>query len=451
MSGGFSGLTNAGAALNAQRYGLDVTGQNISNANTPGYTRKRADLTEVGPVAGVATLYATPGRAATGVSVAGTTRLNDPIVDGRARAEHGRNGYLQTNSTMLSSVEDLFNEPSDTGLAEQLNGFWNAWGSVANNPGDLASRNVVLQKAAALAGTLNESSAALTRITAGVAQQLTDVTAQINTATSALAQINGAIAVATASGSDANSLADQRDQLLMSLSDLAGAQSSIQADGSATVTIGSQLLVSSTTASTVSVSAANQLIVGAVGSGAAGGSVQGLLDGLTTVLPGYAAQLDAVAAALSSNVNAAQLGGYDLAGNPGGALFSGTAAGTIGVVVTNPSLLAASGTPGGNLDSSVALGLAGNGGAPGGANERYQQLVGGLAADVKRSDQQAAVQASVTSSVDALAQSSAGVSFDEEATAMLTYQRAYQASSRVLTTVDEMLDTLISHTGRVGL
>lgn len=447
----FSGLTNAVAALNAQRYGLDVTGQNIANANTPGYTRKRADLTEVGPVPGVATLYATPGRASAGVNVSGTTRLNDPIVDARARAEHGRNGNLQTNSGILSSVENLFIEPSDTGLAEQLNGFWNAWGAVANNPGDLAARNVVLQKAAALAGTMNEASAALTRSTAGVTRQLTDVTGQINAAASALAQLNGAIAVATATGSDPNSLADQRDQLLMSLSDLAGAQSTIQSDGSATVTVGSQTLVSSTASSTVSVTAVNQLLVGGVATGATGGSVQGLLDGLGTVLPGYAAQLDAVAAALAGNVNTAQQGGYDLAGNPGGALFSGTTAATISVAVTNPSLLAASGTPGGNLDSSVALTLAGFGRAPGGADDRYQQLVGGLAADVKRGVQQATVQASVTSSVDALAQSSAGVSFDEEATAMLTYQRAYQASSRVLTTVDEMLDTLISHTGRVGL
>ena len=209
--------------------------------------------------------------------------------------------------------------------------------------------------------------------------------------------------------------------------------------------------MSSTTASTVSLSASNQILVGGTPAGPAGGSLQGLVDGLTTALPGYAAQLDAVAAALASTVNASQTSGYDLAGNPGGPLFAGSTAATLSVVVTNPANLAASGTPGGNLDGSVALGMSQLGSSNSGADAAYRGLVGTLATDVQRASQQASVQQAVTNSIDELAQSSAGVSFDEETTNLLTYQRAYQASSRVLTTVDEVLDTLISHTGRVGL
>ena len=121
------------------------------------------------------------------------------------------------------------------------------------------------------------------------------------------------------------------------------------------------------------------------------------------------------------------------------------------MAVTNPATLAASGTPGGNLDGSVALGLSRLGSSSSGADAAYRSLVGTLATDVQRAVQQAAVQQAVTNSIDELAQSSAGVSFDEETTNLLTFQRAYEASSRVLTTVDELLDTLISHTGRVGL
>ncbi|MBV9821403.1 MAG: flagellar hook-associated protein FlgK, partial [Actinobacteria bacterium] len=88
MTSSFSGLTNALAALNVQRYGMDVTGQNIANANTPGYTRQRADLAAVGPAAGVAALYATQ-HASGSVTVTGTSRLNDPMIDSRARTEHG--------------------------------------------------------------------------------------------------------------------------------------------------------------------------------------------------------------------------------------------------------------------------------------------------------------------------------------------------------------------------
>jgi flagellar hook-associated protein 1 len=446
----FSGLTDALTALNASRYALDVTGQNISNANTPGYVRQRAELAEAGPIPGVAALYATQHADST-VTVSGTSRLNDPVIDMRARSEHGRNGYLQTSAGTLSSVQDLFDEPSDNGLAEQLNDFWNSWAAVANHPGDSASRNVVLQKASALAGTLNETSAALGRISQSLTDQTNAAVTQINTAAGELAQLNGAIAVGTATGSVDNQLLDQRDSLLMNLADLAGAQASINPDGTATVSIGGQTVVSSTTATAVSTNASNQLLVGGSATGPAGGQLQAMLDGLNTTVPSYTAQLDAVAAALASTTNTAQAGGYDLAGNPGGPLFSGGTAATIGVAITDPTLLAASGTPGGNLDGSVALTMSQLGNSAAGADTSYRTLIGTLATETQRAGQQAAVQQSVTDSVDALATSSSGVSIDEETANLLTYQRSYQASSRVLSTIDETLDILINHTGRVGL
>src|SRR5438128_29691 len=150
MTSSFSGLTNALAALNVQRYGMEVTGQNIANANTPGYTRQRAELAAVGPATGVSALYAT----------------------------------------------------------QHPNG-----------------------------------------------------SATVPAAT-APAQLNGNIAVATASGTNTNALADQRDVLLLKLADLTGAQTTILADGTASVNVGGQSLVSSTTASTISLSPTNQILVG---------------------------------------------------------------------------------------------------------------------------------------------------------------------------------------------
>ena len=122
------------------------------------------------------------------------------------------------------------------------------------------------------------------------------------------------------------------------------------------------------------------------------------------------------------------------------------------MAVTDPTKLAASGTPGGNLGR---LGRAGHVrlGSAGRRRRRRLPHHDRHPGHRRRSGppSRPRVQQSVTTSVDSLAQSSAGVSFDEETTNLLTYQRAYQASSRVLTTVDETLDTLISHTGRAGL
>jgi flagellar hook-associated protein 1 FlgK len=387
-----------------------------------------------------------------GATVSGSSRLNDPVIAGRARAEHGRNSSLQTSAATLSGVETLFNEPSDTGLSEQLNDFWSSWSGVANHPGDASARNVVLEKAAGLAGTVDASSASLGRLTEGLAGQLTDATRQINTAAGALAQLNGAMKVAIASGGNINTLADQRDVLLMKLADLAGAQASTQADGSVTVTVGGTELVSGTIAKTLAGGSGSSLTVGGVVMAtSAGGVLHGLVGSLGTILPGYAAKLDGVASALVNSVNTLQRNGYDLSGTAGGDLFAGTSAATLKVRMTDPSKLAASGTPGGNLDNSNAARLAAVGSSATGADSQYGQLVSMLGADVQSRTRQAAVQQSVTSSVDDLAESASGVSLDEKTSSLLTYQRAFQASSMVLSTVDEMLDTLISHTGRVGL
>ncbi|MGZ4556316.1 MAG: flagellar hook-associated protein FlgK, partial [Mycobacteriaceae bacterium] len=375
-----------------------------------------------------------------GATVFGSSWRNDAVIAGRARAERGRNSSLQTSAATLAGVETLFNEPSDAGLSEQLNDFWSSWSGVANHPGDASARNVVLRKAAGLAGTLNASSASLGHLTEGLAGQLTYAIRQINTAAGALAQLNGAMKVAIASGGNTNTLADQRDVLLMTLADLAGAHASTQAGGSVTVTVGGTELVSGTTAKTLAGGSGSSLTVGGVVmTTSAGGVLHGVVESLGTILPGYAAKLDGVASALVNSVNALQRNGYDLSGTAGGDLFAGTSAATLKVRMTDRSKLAASGTQGGNLDNSNAARLAALGGSATGADSQYGQLVSMLGADVQNATRQAAVQQSVTSSVDDLAESASGVSVDEEGSSLLTCQRAFQASSRVLSTVDDML------------
>ncbi len=449
MSSTFGGLINAGAALAAQRYGLDLTGQNIANANTAGYTRQRADLQATGPVTGVPTLYAT--QSSSNVSATATaTRVDDVVLDARMRTEQARNSQYSTTSTQLSGVESLFNEPSDNGLTEQLGGMWNSWAAVANNPTDLSARSVVLEKAAGVAASLNSGAASLATLTSTATAQLNQSVVDLNTAATSLAQVNTAMIAAKATGADTNALSDQRDGLLLTLANAGGAQATLQPDGTATVMLGGQTLVAGGTANTVGLTG-TQLTVGGTATSTVGGTAQGLVDTLNTTLPTYSAKLDAVASALASTVNAAHQAGYDLAGNPGGAFFTGTTAATISVAITDPKAIAASSTPGGNTDGGTALALAGFSTKAGGADVAYQDMIGTLGSDVQRASQAASVQSAVTTTVNNQQQSVSGVSFDEETTNLLTFQRAYQASARVLTTVDDMLDTLINRTGKVGL
>ena len=448
----FSGLTNASRALAAQTYALAVVGNNIANANTPGYTRESAQLTASGPVAGLPTLSSVSNSVDGTVDAVGTTRMNDPVLDARARTETSRSGYLDTTAATATNVEALFPEPSSNGLSEQLNKFWNAWSGVQNSPGDTSARNSLLGAASTLTAGLNSTSTGLSDLANATQTQLSTTVNSINQNAQSVGRLNTAIKIATASGTPTAALMDQRDNLLSSLASSAGASAALQSDGTVTVSLGSTVLVSGSTVTTVGVDSADNVTVGGSAVTLTGGSAKAQSEALTTTIPAYQASLDAVASKLASTVNGAHEAGFDLNGNAGGAFFTGTTAATITVAITDPKAVAASATGSGtaDLDGSVAGTLANMGTLAGGADSLYKTMVAGIGSDVQNTAQQSAVQTSVTASVNSLQASTSGVSYDDEVTNMLQFQRAYQASSRVLTTVDEMLDTLINHTGRVG-
>jgi flagellar hook-associated protein 1 FlgK len=456
----FSGIQQAANSLAASQYGLQIVSQNISNASTPGYTRQAVDLASVDPVGGVPRRYAVGGGPG-GVTVTGTARLNDSVIDARARTEHSHSAQADTTASQLSQIEDIFPEPSDTGLAEQLSTFWSDWAKVANDPGSAAPRTVLLQDGATVASTLNSMSTSLSDVAASTTQSLGNDVDAANTAATQLDSVNSQIAIGTATGANVNSLLDQRDQLLDQLSSLVGGVASINPNGTASVQVGGQALVigayngTPSSVSSLTVDATPTVSVGGTAVTLTGGSAAASVTTLTTTLPQMKTQLDAVASALATAVNGAQSTGYDLSGNAGTAIFgtsdgSGTiTAANIAVTMTDPSLVAAAATSssGGNLDGGNALAASNLGTAAGSADKVYGGLVGQVGSASKLAQQRQSTQDAVTASVDTLRQSASGVNLDEELTNMLTLQRAYQASSRVLTTMDSLLDTLINHTG----
>lgn len=451
MTSWFAGLGRASSGLEAARYGLNVVSQNMANANTAGYTRQVANQVSVD--GGVGGIFSGPGTTG-GTAISGTARQTDPVLDSRVRNEHARSALADTTATQLNSVETVFQEPTDDGLSGQLSDFWNSWGALANNPGSSAVRSVVVKEAATLAGTLNTMSGSFDDVVHSVSSDLGNDVAGVNVAAGQLAELNGQIAVATATGTNANGLLDQRDQLLDTLSKLAGATATLQPDGSATVTVGGQQLVNGVTATTMSVdSTSYALTVGGAVASVGSGSIGAKTTALTTTLPGYRSQLDAIANSLISTVNSIQAGGRDQAGNTGTAMFTGSGAGGIAVALTDPSLVAAASasSSGATLDGSNALAASQSATAVGSPDAQYAKLVGGVAASSAVAQQQSTTQDAVTAGVDSLKSSVSGVSLDEEAASMLQYQQAFNASSRVLTTIDSMLDTLINHTGLVGL
>jgi flagellar hook-associated protein 1 FlgK len=471
MSTSFSGLTNAASALAAQQYAMGIAGQNIANANTAGYTRLRANFAEQTAVAGVPRAWSTIAQSGVGtVTSTGATRLNDPVLDARSWTEHGRDSAASTTHTSLSSVESLFDEPSSNGLSEQLSNFWSTFntlaGTLGGSQGSNSAKSAVISAASGVATTLNALSQSMANVATTTRTQLTDTVSQINAAASSLAGVNNQIALASATGQDINALSDQRDQLVLSLSKLGGVATTIEPNGTAAVTMGGQSLVSVNAAfsastanplvltTTASASPSDVLSIGGSAVGPAGGVAQSLTAMLNTTLPAYTAQLDGVASAVASTVNGALTAGYTDTGVAGISLFTPSSgpvtAATISVAFTNPNLLATTTTVGGGAGNEIPIALAASARVTGSADDQYGQLVTGIGSAVASASLASSIQSAVTGNVDAQQASTSGVNYDEETTALMAYQRAYQASARVLTTVDEMLDTLINGTGRVG-
>src|SRR5690625_5305170 len=128
MRSTFSGIDIARRSLQAHRQALDVTGHNIANANTPGYRRQVARLATTAPFA-APTLNqgATTGQMGTGVHVTSVQRMVDTFVQHQLNLERQGEAYWQQREQLLHEIELTFSEPSDTGLANALDQFWDAW------------------------------------------------------------------------------------------------------------------------------------------------------------------------------------------------------------------------------------------------------------------------------------------------------------------------------------
>jgi flagellar hook-associated protein 1 FlgK len=461
----FTSLNTALSALRYNRVAMDVSSSNIANVSTEGYARRRVEGEAVGGPTQPA-MWSRYTGVGDGVRVSGVNRMTDELLNVRGRREHGNQAYLDVRQASLERVEDGLGEPGDAGVAAALAEFRASWHELDNNPGSSAARAQVLADGRSVVDAIR---AQARHVEAEAGDQrvrlLGDVT-EINTVARSLADTNRAVAAGTLNGSDVGVLLDTRDQLALRLAELTGGKATIQANGHADVTVNGVALVTGGAAGTFTVTSGvtptgdsdgnpvTFAIVDASGTtpvpSGIGGEVGGIADLLTTTLPAYLGGLTAVAQDLADTVNTQHTLGYDKAGAAGTPLFSYTASdvlGTLAVAITDPALVAASSVAGppGNLDTGNAKQLA-RGGA---VEDAYQRLVNGLGTEVLESRRRAANQQVVTGQVDSAREQLSGINLDEEMVNLLSAQRAYEAASRVMTTVDSMLDTLINRTGLV--
>jgi len=465
MSSTFVGLSTALNSLMAQRTALTVTGQNIANVNTPGYTRQRAELTAIGPASRVGLNNGTTiEHVGSGVTVTAITRLADDFIDARQRDAHAAVALTDAQSSALTQVESTINEPSTTGVAAKLVDFWSTWHAVATDPSSTSARQTLVSNGSALVNLLQTGRRSLESAHTAARTQLDALTVQVNTAAASLAELNRQIRLAGATGVATNELLDQRDQQAMTLATLTGATSSPQPDGTVDVALAGVKLVDGLSAGRLTVTGGSTLADAGslstsvttgpppvttpvtIGSGTIGGTV----EALTRIYPDAAASYEDVTSALVSGVNDLQATAQDAQGNPSPPFFSGSSLATLTVSTTPERVGAAPRTGSPSLNSSVADATAQLATSTTGADARWSALAASTGIKVQSSTKALQVQTIIVNQADAARSSQSGVSLDEEMANMLTFQRGYEGAARVLTSVDQMLDTLINRTGLVG-
>jgi flagellar hook-associated protein 1 FlgK len=429
------GLQTALSGLIAEQTALDTAGNNIANANTEGYSRETVLLEPTTPLTIPATSSKTGEGAqlGTGVSVTTITRIRNTYLDAQYRTQNSALSAASTQAEILERAQSAFNEPSSAGIASQLSNFWNAWNNLATSPTSEAAKEAVAAAGKQLASTFKQLSSQLTTIATQAEEQydsLTGPAGEVEDYAKQIAQLNGQIKLSEEAGQPPNDMLDRRDELLDKLSSLANITVTEEPDHMDTVSFGeaAKPLVEGTT-----VNWPQKLTE------ASGGRLGALL-GLTGpkgALTALQTGLDGVAETLADTVNEHLTKPF----------FAGKTAATLAVAV-KASEVQASGTKavGGNEVAQEIAALRG-----GAAEQSYAALVEKVGSSVRAAaDEQSNLQTTVTAISDQR-QSVSGVSLDEEMTNLIAYQRGYQASARTLTAMSEMLETLIEHTGVVGL
>jgi flagellar hook-associated protein 1 FlgK len=425
------GIQTALSGLLAEQDAIDVTGSNITNANTEGYSRQTAVLQTKEPLH-IPALSAVTGEGAqlgTGVTVATITRIRNTYLDAQYRTQNTALGAANTQAEALGQAQSALGEPSSTGLASQLSAFWSAWGQLADTPTPEAKVGVV-GAATGLTDTLHQLAAQLQGVESQAAAQYAAITGpsgEVASDAAQLAELNHQIKLSLQAHQQPNGLEDQRDLVLDKLSALAAVTVTTEPDGTDTVTFGN---------------AARPLVEGSTVTwpqaltAAAGGKLGALLElsSPAGALASYQTALNEVAKTLADSVNELHTA------TP---FFKGTTAATLEVAVTPAQVQTSSeGASGGN---NVALEIAGlRGGA---AEQRYATLVAEIGSGVRNAKDTQATSQAVLTAVANQRQSVSGVSLDEEMTNLVTFQRGYQASAQALNVMNEMLNTLINQTG----
>ncbi len=515
MTSTFHSIETARRSLATNTTSLSTVSHNIANANTAGYSRQVVHTSATNPLEAVAFRNSTnSGQLGTGVEATSIKRVRSMFLDTQYRGENSSLGSWTVRSDTLGKLEKVINEPSDTGMQTVMNKFWSAWSNLSKDPQSTTNQKVLKETTLALTDAMNQTSQQLDALSTDLTSSVSLDVSTVNSLLSTVGTLNQNIMKIEAQGNDANDLRDQRDYAIDQISKY-GHVTVTELNTGYQVNFGGQQVITGGTVTPLTAAGVQTAFEGGtLNSGemyglmysrdvhVAGQKAQ--LDQLAntlangefnvtlpagsvipegTVLNGVTYSDAAGNRTLTSDLTTTVKGinglhklGYNSSSQQGGDFFGTTDnSGTItaGNITLNkslqddPSKIAFSlRTSGKGSDEKV---VAGNGGlalimselkgtkmdfggvAPTTVQDYFNGIVGQLGVSSQEASRQTDNSQTLTDQVEANRQSVSGVSLDEEMSDLIKFQHAYTASSRFMTTMDQLLERLINSTGRVGL
>lgn len=457
MSLNFSPFEIGRRALNAQQYGINVTGQNIANVNTPGYSRQRVVMAESLPQ------NLARYQLGTGVDIQSVQDFRDRFIESRLQTEVGISGTLTARRDVLSNVEIALRGSESGGLQNALNGFFGAFRDLDANPNSVPLRSIVAQKGAALSGSFQTTRSRLDEIRVNADQNLRSTVETVNSLTKKIADLNGEIGVAEGIGANSSGLKDQRGELVKQVAEMTGARSTQNADGTINLTIGDgRAIVNGTFSTDLTVENTPPdgfaaIKIGADDAVLEEGKIKGLLDAIGETT-NQITSLDGLAASVAQRVNALHTSGTDLDGNAGVNFFDASVPVTAANIKINPAIAgnarlvvsSALTQPGqsGTVAGAIANLLTDQNTTVGTRTGSFSSIFGSMLADagqqVSSAETDLQTQGYIIAQVTAQREAVSGVSLDEEAINLMQYQKAFEAAAKFLKVADEMTQTILS-------
>ncbi|CRK80922.1 flagellar hook-associated protein FlgK [Neobacillus massiliamazoniensis] len=476
MSSTFMGLELGKRGLFAQQAALNTTGHNIANANTDGYSRQRAEMvsTPAIPYPGMSN-DRSPAQMGTGVEVNKLVRLREGFLDTQFRERNKDLGYYTAKSDTYTKIEEILNEPSDTGIANAMDQFWQSWQELAKNSDSAAARAVVRQRGVAVAESFQFAKDSLKQIQADSNNVISVDVNNINSLTKQIADLNDQISRLTPNNYQPNDLYDKRDVLLDQLSKLVNIDTKPSTNGMVDVFVSGQPLIQGKTANAVTYPSngggPDQISIdpGQKPVSLQSGELLGRIEAANHIVPNLLDNIKQLQDEFSKQVNAIHSSGYNLddianiknnpTASPDKLDFFTTNAN--GDWVVNPDIMQslnkiAAGTTASVGDGTNAQAISdlknkvfSINNSTSTLGDFYQNIIGQLGVDSQQAQNMQGNTQTLVNQVDSRRQSVSGVSLDEEMTNMIRFQQAYNAAARVVTVMDQVLDKVINGMGAV--